>query len=236
MHPPPHILDNLVTRQIVKIRFALPVEPAALPLEATQSRLTIQSGVSRVNCWRMSDGRLTLFTGHSCPVVHFFKEGLLRTEWVIWGRNPVNGALCVYCDTVARSSVTPIVCVRFGGVSTSALIRNRWVGLLGHGDGNLPHAGLSPAPRLDQGARAHTEHSPRNPSVPANRLRVAQVPDDPRGRIHRIQHRRGMRIDQPEGISALSALSEGTIDIRRMLCGLRAKVLESGQPERINHG
>jgi len=75
-----------------------------------------------------------------------------------------------------------------------------------------------------------------------------------------------MRIDQPEGISALSrhisiksaseldyqlmlardygvlgesvwkALSEGAIDIRRMLCGLRAKVIESGQPERINHG
>jgi len=36
--------------------------------------------------------------------------------------------------------------------------------------------------------------------------------------------------------SAWKALSEGTIDIRRMLCGLRAKVLESGQSERINYG
>ena len=35
------------------------------------------------------------------------------------------------------------------------------------------------------------------------------------------------------GESAWKALGEGTIDIRRMLCGLRAKVLESGQPERI---
>ena len=38
------------------------------------------------------------------------------------------------------------------------------------------------------------------------------------------------------GESVWKALSEGAIDIRRMLCGLRAKVLEPGQPERINHG
>jgi len=38
------------------------------------------------------------------------------------------------------------------------------------------------------------------------------------------------------GESVWKTLSEGTTDIRRMLCGLRAKVLESGQPERINHG
>ena len=34
------------------------------------------------------------------------------------------------------------------------------------------------------------------------------------------------------GESVWKGLSEGTIDIRRMLCGLRAKVLESGPPER----
>jgi four helix bundle protein len=32
------------------------------------------------------------------------------------------------------------------------------------------------------------------------------------------------------------ALSEATIDLRRMLCGLRAKVLDSGQQESIKHG
>ncbi len=36
--------------------------------------------------------------------------------------------------------------------------------------------------------------------------------------------------------STWKALSGETIDIRRMLCGLRAKVLESVQPEAINHG
>ncbi|MEO5588007.1 MAG: four helix bundle protein [Gemmatimonadaceae bacterium] len=32
------------------------------------------------------------------------------------------------------------------------------------------------------------------------------------------------------------SLSEETVDIRRMLCGLRAKVLETRQAESLNHG
>ncbi len=36
-----------------------------------------------------------------------YNFGLLPIEWVIWGLDPVSGALCVYCDTVSRSSVTP---------------------------------------------------------------------------------------------------------------------------------
>ncbi len=39
-----------------------------------------------------------------------YNFGLLPIERVIWGRNPVGGALWVDCDTVASSPVTPIDC------------------------------------------------------------------------------------------------------------------------------
>ncbi len=38
------------------------------------------------------------------------------------------------------------------------------------------------------------------------------------------------------GESEWKSLSEETVDIRRMLCGLRAKVLEAGRAESVNHG
>ena len=128
---------------------------------------------------------------------------------MIWGRNPVSGALCVYCDTAARSSVTPIDCIRFGGVSTSALIR----------------AAESIAFNIVEGCGSTSQKE------------LARFLDISIKSASELEYQLMLARDYGVlGESVWKALSEGTTDIRRMLCGLRAKVLESVQPERINHG
>ena len=147
-------------------------------------------------------------------------------------------------------------CLRFG-LERLALIRNRSVRLLCRGDSTLPHAGSSPAPRLDRVARAHTECPPRNPPVPrtgyaslkSQMTRAAESitfnivegcgssSQKELARFLDISIKPASELDyqlvlaRDYGVLPEETLSEETIDIRRMLCGLGAKVLESAQPE-----